>query len=206
MKRILLLPVLTLLACAPLVAAEKDDAETKLRELLKSTMLQLREAQNQVATAQAAQVAGEVQIADLSSKLATLTKQSGEEKLRADKSIAELKARVADQDSKLGQYIEALSKWKKAANEASALAQNKEAARAKLEADAILLQRRVDDQKMRNEGMYKLGTEILTRYKKFALGESLAAREPFVGLSRVKLENLFQGYQDKLVEQTIKTP
>ena len=35
-------------------------------------------------------------------------------------------------------------------------------------------------------------------------GEALTAREPFVGVTRVKFENLIQDYQDKLADQKIK--
>jgi hypothetical protein len=49
-----------------------------------------------------------------------------------------------------------------------------------------------------------LSNEILTRYEKFSLGEALAAREPFIGLTRVKLENLTQDYSDKISKQQAK--
>jgi hypothetical protein len=51
--------------------------------------------------------------------------------------------------------------------------------------------------------LYKLGNEILTRYEKFGLGEALQAKEPFVGVSRVKLQALVQDYKDKLLDQAI---
>jgi hypothetical protein len=49
-----------------------------------------------------------------------------------------------------------------------------------------------------------LGKEILERYEKFGLGTALTAREPFVGTTRVRLQNLVQEYSDKLSEQRIK--
>jgi len=187
-------------------ADQPETVESRLREALRTTMLQLRDAQSQAATLQATQVENEQKIKDLTAKLDALTKQSATDKQTADKSIAELNARVADQDTKLASYIDALAKWKKAYQQAVDLARAKEAARAKLEGENIVFQRRVDDQKRKNEAMYQVGMEILTRYKKFSLGDALSAREPFVGLSRVKLENAIQDYQDKLNAQTIKTP
>ncbi len=46
--------------------------------------------------------------------------------------------------------------------------------------------------------LYTTAIEILTRYEKFGLGDALAAKEPFIGVTRVKLETLVQGYEDKL--------
>jgi len=66
-----------------------------------------------------------------------------------------------------------------------------------------LLQRRVDDDETRNVALFQLGNDILTRYEKFSLGDALAAKEPFTQLTRVKLENLVQGYEDKLIAQKV---
>jgi hypothetical protein len=44
----------------------------------------------------------------------------------------------------------------------------------------------------------------LDRYEKFGLGDALTAREPFVGLTKVKFQNLVQDYQDKLSDQKVK--
>ena len=66
-----------------------------------------------------------------------------------------------------------------------------------------LLQRKVEDDERRNLALFKLANEILTRYEDFSLGNALAAKEPFTGLTRTKLENLVQGYQDKIVAQRV---
>ena len=80
----------------------------------------------------------------------------------------------------------------------------KETERAKLAAEILVLKRKIDDREMKNLALFKLGNEILTRYQKFTLGEALAAREPFVGSTRAKLETLVQDYQDKLLDQRAK--
>jgi hypothetical protein len=68
---------------------------------------------------------------------------------------------------------------------------------------AALLQRTVDDRELKNIALFKLGNEILTRYEKFGLGDAIGAKEPFVGISRVKLQFLVQDYKDKLLDQTV---
>jgi hypothetical protein len=44
----------------------------------------------------------------------------------------------------------------------------------------------------------------LTRYEKFGLGQALSAREPFTGITRVKLESQVQDYEDKIADQKVK--
>ena len=58
------------------------------------------------------------------------------------------------------------------------------------------------DLRTRNTALFTTGNEILDRYRKFSLGEAIAAREPFAGLTRVKLQNQLQEYGDKLLDQT----
>ena len=74
----------------------------------------------------------------------------------------------------------------------------------KLAGESIVLKRKLEDRERKNAELFKLGNEILTRYEKFGLGDALAAREPFTGLARVKLENLVQDYQDKIADQKVK--
>ena len=70
--------------------------------------------------------------------------------------------------------------------------------------EKIVLERKVADQQVKNAEMFKISNEILTRYEKFGLGTAIAAREPFVGLTRIKLKNQIQDLGDKLADQKIK--
>ena len=205
---------MVILTALSLGISRADDApsttESRLREALKNTMLQLRDAQNQAATLQAAKDQADKDNADLKAKvdalnaqITTLTKQSADDKDAADKSIAALNAQVADQTGQIGRLNDALKQWKDAYNQTSQLAAAKEAARAQLAVQAALLQRTVDDREIKNFALFKLGNEILTRYEKFGLGDAIGAKEPFVGISRVKLEALVQDYKDKILDQTI---
>jgi len=186
--------------------AEVNPVEQKLRESLRGTMIQLRDAQGQVAVLQAAQLESEQKIKDLTSQLDKAVKQAAEEKKNLERAITQLTVKNGEQDARLARYVESQAKWKKAYESLAEMAKSTEAARAKVEAEVIVLQRRVNDQRTKNEAMYKLGIEVLDRYKNFGLGSALAAREPFVGVTRVKFENLIQDYENKLSDQTIKTP
>jgi hypothetical protein len=185
-------------------ADQANSAEERLRGMLRSTMLQLRDAQNQVATLQSAQAESDKEKKALSDRVDELTKQAASDKDAATKTIADLNAKVTDQTTQINQMKDALGKWKEAYNKAVEVANTKEAQRAKFESQAIVLQRRVEDDESKNLALYNLGKEVLNRYEKFGLGTAITAREPFVGITKVKLENLVQDYSDKLMDQTIK--
>jgi plasmid stability protein len=203
---VILVWLFALLLANPKVRAadQGNSPEDRLRQMLRSTMLQLRDAQNQVATLQSAQTENEKAKKALSDRLDELTKQAAADKDAATKTIADLNAKVTDQTTLISQMKDALEKWKEAYNKAVELANTKEAQRAKFESQAIALQRRVDDDESKNLALYNLGKEILDRYQRFGLGTAITAREPFVGITKVKLENLVQDYSDKLLDQTIK--
>jgi len=114
-----------------------------------------------------------------------------------------LNSKISDQEAALAHLRTEYGKSQEALKQAAELARTKEAERTKLAGENILLQRRVSDLETRNMALFKLGNEILERYEKFGLGTALTAREPFTGLTRTKLENLVQDYQDKLSDQTV---
>lgn len=184
-------------------ADAEQTVEMKLREVLKNTMLQLRDAQGQIATLQATQVANELKVKELEKKLDVLSKQSIADRNTSANMIAELNTRVEEQRVVNVGLQAAIEKWKRSYTEVTALAQKRESERVKLDGVRIKLERQVQDQKIRNIKMYQTGVEILDRYEKFGLGDAIFAREPFVGSTRVKFQTLIQNDQDKLVDQRI---
>ena len=209
-------PLLLLVILAAVYApfAQADDpapsAETRLRQALRDTMLQLRDAQNQVVTLQAAKDQDDKDKTDLQAKLDALTAQfkttsdqAAADKSTADKAIDDLKSQVVDLTGQIGRLNDGLKQWKDAYAQTAQLAAARDAENKQLVMQAALLQRTVDDRETKNLALYKLGGDILTRYEQFGLGDALAAKEPFVGLSRVKLETLVQDYKNKLLDQAV---
>ena len=82
-------------------------------------------------------------------------------------------------------------------------ARTKEDERAKLAAEALALKRTITDRETKNIALFNVAIEVLDRFEKYALGKALAAREPFIGTTRVKVENLVQGYKDKILDNRI---
>jgi DNA repair exonuclease SbcCD ATPase subunit len=209
-----LFPLILSILLTPLLhAAPEADPSAKLREQLKSTLLQLRKIQTDMANAQAAQAAAEAKNKDLEAQIAKITKQNEElikksnsEKTKADQDIAKLNERLAEKDKRLVQYDEALNKWKDGYQKAAAIARTKEDERAALASEVVSLKNTVADRERKNIALFNTCNEILDRFEKYALGKALSAREPFISTTRVKVENLVQGYQDKMVENRIAAP
>ena len=200
------LTVLGLLASSgiSLMAADQDAAELKLREGLRNAMLQARTLQAERDALQAEKTQMEQEKKAATEQAEALQKQMASDKEAADKSIADLKDKVANQSGQIVELKDNLDKWKASHAEMTGVAKKKEAERATLAQEKIELQRVVADQQRKNLEMYRIGMEVLGRYEKFGLGTALTAREPFTGLMRVKLENLVQDYGDKLSDQRIK--
>jgi len=206
-KLILLSLVSVLFTCLTSVVIAADQAgaaEAKLRESLRGTMLQLRNVEAERATLQAAQAELEAKNKMLAEQLEKLTKDAATNQAEADRAMNELKGKVDERDREIGTLRVSLDKWKADHQKITDYARAKEAQRAKLADRAITLDHQVAEQQRKNQAMYKLGTEILARYEKFGLGAALTAREPFIGLTRVKFENLIQDYGDKLADERIK--
>jgi len=204
MRRYTAFPFYLVLATTIFAAEGVDANEAKLREALRNTTLQLRTAEAERATLQAAQAGLTEEKKTLETKFETLRKQAVAERAAEEKTVATLKAQLAAQEAEIARLKVALDKSDAAGKQAATLAASKESDRAKLAGDLVVLQRKVEDRETKNLALFKLGNEILTRYEKFSLGEALAAREPFVGTTRAKLENLVQDYQDKLLNQRAK--
>ena len=180
----------------------------KMRDTLRSTMIQLQTAEADKATLQATldttKAENEKKIKDLTKDLESLRKKTTAERDAADKSIIDLTSKVANIEQELARTKETLAKWKEGYVKAAAISVKKESERAVLAGKVISLERRVADNEIKNAEMFRIGNEVLDRYKNFGLGTALVAREPFVGVTRVKLQNLMQSYQDKLIAQKIR--
>jgi len=143
-------------------------------------------------------------------RLRDALKSAYEQLQTAQAATATLQAAQAESDMEkdaLKTQVQALDDQLKAVTTKSTLAsQAAQAQISQMKLQNALLQRKIDDDETRNVALYGLANEILTRYEKFSLGDALAAKEPFTQLTRVKLENLVQGYQDKLAAQRVGTP
>ena len=195
---LIIIAVFLLASPVTLMAGQKvDPATQKLRDNLRNTMIQLRDVTAKLAEAQ--EKATELQTA-----LDELTKKTDLERKVANETIDDLKTKLSSSEMQVIHLSESLAKWKEGYYKISEYAKATEGKRADLASKVILLDRRVADQQVKNAEMYRLGNEVLDRYAQFGLGTAISAREPFVGITKVKFQNLVQDYQNKMTEQTTR--
>jgi chromosome segregation ATPase len=184
--------------------AQLETALKRMRDTLRTTTVRLQTAEAERGTAQAALAESEKKNKDLEAKLAALTKAADADKADAEKQIASLVNKVGNQGEDLKRLNESLAKWKAGYEKIVTQAKAIEAQRASLAVEKARLERLVADRERKNLELFQVGNEILTRYKKFGLGTAISAREPFTGITRVRLEGLVQDYADKLEDGRIQ--
>lgn len=208
-----LIAIVILSAVLPAVAQQPQPnpaevALKRMRDTLRTTMIQLQTAEAEKVTLQATldttKTESEKKIKDLTKELDALRKKSTEEKNTADKSILDLSSKLANTEQDLARTKDTLGKWKEGYNKAAAISVKKESERVALATKVVMLERRVASNEAKNAEMFKIGNEVLDRFKGFGLGTALVAREPFTGIMRVKLQNLMQTLEEKLVAQKIR--
>jgi chromosome segregation ATPase len=194
-------------------AAEEADPSVKLREQLRAVTLQLRTSQTEAANAQASQSIAEQKSKELAGKITalekrndTLVKQNSTDKTATDETIAKLNNKLAEREKRLTEISANRDEWKAGYQKAAAVARTKEEERAKLASELIVAKRTIADLQTKNISLFNTASEILDRYENYALGKALGAREPFIGTTRVKIENQVQGYKDKILDQRIQAP
>ena len=195
MKTKTCLLAVTITAAVSLSAtANADDA--RLKQMLQTLTGRLRAAETERNTLISDKAQLEQEKKTLSTKVDALNKQVAADKVQLDTLDAKQKELDDTKDS--------LAKWKAAYEQIQTAAQKSEAERARLASEAIVLKRKVEDRERKNLELYKTANEVLTRYEKFGLGQALSAREPFTGITRVKLESQVQDYEDKIADQKVK--
>ncbi len=181
--------------------AADSQTENRLREALRSTTSQLRALEEEKSRWQTTEAAQKNEIESLKAKLADESRKaraqiaSGETKRRLDE-LTEANQKLADN----------LAQCQASARESAEAVRAKDAEREQLAAQqteqAKVATNRANSCEEKNSRMYQLSHELLEKCEKMSLGDTLMAPlEPFTGLRRTKLENLFQEYEDKLLEQ-----
>lgn len=193
-----------LLFSGMLSAQETSANELKLREALRSTMLQLRTVQTEQAELQAAHAQSEAKVSELSATLEKLTKQSADDQASSRKTAVDLTNKNETLEREVTRLEEALQKWKDGYAKAVEFARSKEADRSALADEKSVLQAKVRDHRAQNIELYSTATEILKRYEEFSTGRALSAREPFTGITRARLEVLVQDYKDEIEDRRIR--
>jgi SMC interacting uncharacterized protein involved in chromosome segregation len=187
---------LPLIVISALLVTNANADDARLKQMLQTLTGRLRAAETERNTLLSDKAQLEQEKKTLTGKVDALNKQVAEDK----KQLEALEAKQKELDD----TKESLAKWKAAYEQIQTAAQKSDAERSKLASESIILRRKVEDRERKNLELYKTANQILTRYEKFGLGEALSAKEPFTGITRVKLENQVQDYQDKIADERVK--
>jgi chromosome segregation ATPase len=202
------LTLLLILSATFASAVEEADpamaALKRMRDQLRTVMLQQQKTEAERAALAAEKATLEEKAATLEANLKKLAKESNLQKETDSKVIVDLQDKAAKQAAEIVRLQESLAAWKKGHAEVVDAAKKIEAQRAEHAARAILAERKLADASRKNLDLYNLGLEILSKYEGFGLGTAITAREPFTRTMRVKLENYVQDFGDKLEDGKIQ--
>lgn len=175
-----------------------DDA--RVQQAMRNMTTRLRAAETERDNLLSAKAQNDQEKKTLTERVDSLTKQATAD----SQALSTAKTALSEKETENAQLQEAVQKLQQTQTRAVDIAQKCEGERVKLAAQVNELRRKVADREAKNIALFKLANEILKRYERFGLGDALAAKEPFTGISRVKLENLVQDYQDKISDQLVK--
>jgi len=178
--------------------------EGRLREQLKALTQRVNTAEAAQTTLQTEKVALEEEMKKQKDNYGKLAKELNDLKDSSKKETDSLRADLAGKEKELTERKAELDKANLFGVKASTLAQKTEGERARLAEESNVLKQIVTDQRTRNARMLATGKEILDRYEKFGLGTALTAREPFVGITRARLESYVENYDSQLAKHRIR--
>jgi chromosome segregation ATPase len=194
--RTLALAALAMACLAPSAPRADAASEARLRDALRAATTQVRALEDEKAAWQASEAA-------LRRELESLRKRPAPADA-GDRKAAERERRIAEQAASVVQLKAALEACQASSRSQAEAADALERERARLAAEATVLQARRAADEARVEGMYRVAREVLDWIDQLGPGEAYEARDPFLGLKRVELENVSQDHRDRLLEQKAK--
>jgi chromosome segregation ATPase len=157
--------------------------EDRLRDQLRSTLNELHQAQDQQTALQAEKTGAEQERDALKAQLAAARSQLA----HAGQGAANSHALEVE-----------ITRYKDAYAQAAGNAQQAQADHDQLQSGLADAQKQLGLCEDKNTALLKLGHEILAAYENFDVVDAVGANEPFIGVKRVELQNIAQGFGDRL--------
>lgn len=191
--------VAAVLAAGPALG-QGATTEARLREALRAATARVDALEREREKQATAEAALRKELDSLRSRLAAEVRAP-----ERPSQVAELKARLAAEveaaANAAAKAAARLEECQAASGVSAQAAQSREDERTKLAGDVTSLRERLAQSEARNARLYAVGKDILDWLDRLGFGKALAAREPFLGLRRVELENVALEFEDKLLEQ-----
>lgn len=213
MTRVLGMTGALVLFLAPVARAADSGEADKLREQLRSTVLQLRECQDQQAAAKSATAcpapgAGSAAAASsdaaLKARLAATQRrlaaaqraaaQTASDKSALEKAASDYAALKASADQTAAELEKAKTAFAKADDAGRAAA----AERDRLKVELATQTRVAETCQAKNERLTAVAQRLLNAYDHVSFGERLLAREPVTGFGKVRRETIAQAREDEI--------
>jgi chromosome segregation ATPase len=187
----------------------RDDAEARLRTALRTVTVQLRQMEDQYGALQAKQAEAERARQDLTQKLAETEKELAALRQRVttgEQALAQSSSRLRSTSAALETEKARLTKSQAETREAAQSAQAREAEVKRLDATLAATRKRALIAEAKNAELYRIGQDLMALYDRKGAFETLVYAEPVTRLKRVELENLLQGYRDRLSDSRVVRP
>lgn len=193
-------------------ARSADTAEAdRLREQLRSSVLQLRECQDQRAAAKSCAAAAppaaspatpdsaalKARLAAAQARLRAAQRDAGHaaaKKASLDKANSDLAALKAQADATQVELAKYKAAYSQAADAGRAAAADRDRLKTELTTQTTIAQ----ICQAKNARLTVFAETLLNAYNHVSFGERLAAREPLTGFSKVRLENIAQEREDEI--------
>lgn len=203
-KRNWMLTAVLLAVAVPAAAqAQNTDAQARLRDLLRQTTLELRDAQSQNVELRA-------KIDELTALRAATTASASRTNIdtsalrRAQNEAEQLRAALAESHRAIEERDQELAQWKQAYGQAEQLARARDADAKQLDELQRTLVTQVNDCERDNAQLVDLAEEVLDSYRNKGVWDAMRDAEPLTGIHRVQLETLAQKYHSRILELQAK--
>jgi hypothetical protein len=194
-------------------ALAQTDLETRLRDALRAATAQVRALEDERTALLAKQSQLESELKTLKAEgspaasnaagaaVAAQYEKVFQEREQAYKAaVDEFNMRLQEERDQLLQMQESAQKWKGAYDDAAVKLKAGASEREALQRQVADAGGQIERCQTQNQALFRVGNEILDRYRDVGVTDVIATREPFLGLKRVELENLVQDYDDRLLD------
>jgi DNA repair exonuclease SbcCD ATPase subunit len=188
-------------AAIPAAQAQRSEAEARLREMLRSTTVELRDAQNQNAELRSQLDELKAQRAPVEQKPSPAVDTAALR--RAQQEASELRRTLAELRHELDEREQVIARWKQTSEQTAQLANARDADVKQFNQQQQVLSERIETCERNNAELVGIANEVLERYRNKGIWAAVRDNEPLLGIHRVKLETLAQQYHAQIVDRKI---
>jgi len=193
---------LLVMAVMPAAQAQRSEVESRLREMLRTTTLELRDVQSQNAELRA-------KLDELSAQRATPEKKPTPAVVdtaalrRAQQDAADLRRELAELRRQLDERERLIAQARQTSEQAAQFARARDSDLQQLTQRQQAFDARIEVCERHNAELVGIANEVLERYRRKGVWEAVRDNEPLLGIHRVKLETLAQDYHARIIDRKV---